>query len=71
MSFTLIIGASQSLSSTTSLGAWSAMATFPKIHVKTSSGFDSFYDESKQTPLFSWEDNSKVSLSLMNCSQLE
>lgn len=37
------------------------MATFPKIRVKTSSGSDSFYDESKQ-PLL-WEDNSKVSLS--------
>lgn len=52
-----------SLSSATSLGAWSAVATFPKIRVKTSSGSDSFYDESKQTLLFSWEDNSKVSLS--------
>ena len=71
MSFTLIIGASQSLSSTTSLRAWFAMATFPKIRVKMSYGFDSFYVESKQTPLFSWEDNSKVSLSLLNFSQLE
>lgn len=35
-----------SLSSATSLGAWSAVATFPKIRVKTSSGSDFFYDES-------------------------
>lgn len=34
-----------SLSSATSLGAWSAVATFPNQSVKTSSGSDSFYDE--------------------------
>ena len=34
------------MSSATSFGAWSAVATFPKIRVKTSSGSDSFYDES-------------------------
>ena len=42
-----------SLSSITSLGAWSTVATFPKIRVKTSFGSGSFYDESKQTLLFS------------------
>lgn len=58
------------LSSTTSLGAWSTVATFPKIHVKTSFGSKSFYDELKQTLLFSWENNSKASLSFKGIKSL-